>query len=67
VLIETAEGLIIIDFKTDRLTAGVIAAKAAHYSPQMNLYAKAAAAIFPSRPIKKYLYFLSCGMAAKIA
>jgi ATP-dependent helicase/nuclease subunit A len=57
-LLETPDGLIVVDFKTDRIVAAQTHARATVYASQMNLYALAAGKVL-KRPIKaKYLYFL---------
>ena len=65
-LIRTPEGLIVIDFKTDHITAGQTKGRAQNYAGQMNLYCLAAKAIL-KQPVKaRYLYFLSPGAAVEI-
>ena len=58
-LLETPAGLIVIDFKTDRITAAQTISRAAVYAPQMNLYALAAQAVLKKTIKAKYLYFLT--------
>ncbi len=58
-LIRTPKGLVIIDFKTDRITAARVAERAALYRRQLELYGRAASAIIESECIKKWLYFLT--------
>jgi ATP-dependent helicase/nuclease subunit A len=58
-LIQTSDGLIVIDFKTDRITASKTQSRAAVYAPQMNLYALAAQAVLKKTVKAKYLYFLT--------
>jgi ATP-dependent helicase/nuclease subunit A len=58
-LLQTPTGLIVIDFKTDHITAAQTNARAATYAPQMNIYALAAKTVL-KKPIKaKYLYFFT--------
>ena len=53
---EEPEGLVILDFKTDRIH-GDLTGKAARYAPQLQAYAAALARIF-ARPVKEtWLYF----------
>ena len=56
------EGLVILDFKTDRIH-GDLDAKAARYAPQLAAYAAALSRIF-ERPVKEtLLYFFDCDAA----
>ena len=56
------EGLVILDFKTDRIH-GDLDAKAARYAPQLATYAAALSSIF-ERPVKEtLLYFFDCDAA----
>ena len=56
------EGLVILDFKTDRIH-GDLDAKAARYAPQLAAYAAALSRIF-QRPVKEtLLYFFDCDAA----
>jgi len=65
-LIETADGLVVIDFKTDRVSPGQIEERAKLYAKQVRLYAQAAEKIL-KRPVRaKYLYFLSADKAAEV-
>jgi ATP-dependent helicase/nuclease subunit A len=65
-LIEEADGLLLIDFKTDAIPLEAVAQRAALYLPQVRLYAKAVDVIFPA-PLKEiYLYFLAPGRAEPI-
>ena len=59
------DGLVIVDFKTDRLYDGP-ERKAADYAPQIGAYAAALSRIFQT-PVKAcYLYFFDCGAAVKV-
>ncbi len=58
-LVRTPNGLVIIDFKTDRVTAGQVAERAGLYRTQLALYARAASAVLKSECIAKWLYFLT--------
>jgi len=58
-LIQTPQGLIVIDFKTDNITAGQVTQRAELYRAQLNLYAKAASAILKTPTAGKSLYFLA--------
>ncbi len=58
-LIATPEGLVVIDFKTDKVTEENAAERAENYRRQLELYGRAASAILKSKVIHKYLYFLN--------
>jgi ATP-dependent helicase/nuclease subunit A len=57
-LVKTPQGLLIIDFKTDRITAGKVAQRAELYRKQLELYGRAASAILKAKLLAKWLYFL---------
>jgi len=58
-LVRTPKGLVVIDFKTDRITAAQVAERAELYRRQLELYSRAASAILESECIAKWLYFLT--------
>jgi ATP-dependent helicase/nuclease subunit A len=58
-LVKTTEGLIIIDFKTDRITANEVSQRAELYRKQLDLYGRAASAILKAKLLAKWLYFLT--------
>lgn len=57
-LVKTPEGLVIIDFKTDDVPAYGATKRAELYRGQLDLYARAAAAITGGNILSKWLYFL---------
>jgi ATP-dependent helicase/nuclease subunit A len=65
-LVQTAEGLLVIDFKTDHISAEQAAERAGEYRRQLELYGKAVQAVFKVGAIDKWLYFLSPGCAIQI-
>jgi len=78
-LIQTPQGLVVIDFKTDDISAGEAPRRAELYRPQLTLYARAASAILKSELVRqahhpeqsrgtiaKWLYFLTPGCAINI-
>jgi ATP-dependent helicase/nuclease subunit A len=65
-LIQTPQGLVIIDFKTDKVTAGEVRERAELYRRQLELYSRAASAILKEKLISKWLYFLTPACAIKI-
>ncbi|MBN1795649.1 MAG: helicase-exonuclease AddAB subunit AddA [Sedimentisphaerales bacterium] len=66
-LIETPAGIVIIDFKTDRVSAKETAERAQRYATQLNLYAQAANAILNKPICAKWLYFLAPGRKVRIS
>jgi ATP-dependent helicase/nuclease subunit A len=65
-LIETADGLVVVDFKTDRVSAGQIEQRAKLYAGQVRFYARAAQVILKKPVLGKWLYFLSAGRAVDV-
>jgi ATP-dependent helicase/nuclease subunit A len=57
-IIPTRDGLVIVDFKTDKISESDIAERAARYTTQLALYAEAAAKILNTPVIDTCLYFL---------
>ncbi|MHC4553327.1 MAG: 3'-5' exonuclease, partial [Planctomycetota bacterium] len=65
-IIPTEEGLVIVDFKTDRVTEETVQQRADRYTEQLRTYAKAAGAIL-NRPVAAaWLYFLNPQKAIEI-
>jgi ATP-dependent helicase/nuclease subunit A len=58
-LIRTPQGLVIIDFKTDNITAKQVPQRAELYRRQLELYARAASGILKEKLLAKWLYFLT--------
>jgi ATP-dependent helicase/nuclease subunit A len=58
-LVRTAQGLVVIDFKTDKITAAQAEVRAGLYRRQLELYSRAACAILKDRPAGSWLYFLT--------
>jgi ATP-dependent helicase/nuclease subunit A len=54
---ETAEGLVIVDFKTDRVSGEKVSRRAEEYRAQVEAYSTALAAIFEKKVCRKVLYF----------
>jgi len=65
-LVKRPDGLQVIDFKTDRITAEEVSERAELYRRQLELYSRAASAILKSKIIAKWLYFLTPGCAIEI-
>ncbi len=66
VLVRTPAGLVVIDFKTDRITAAQVADRSQFYRKQLSLYGRAAAAILELQPVTKWLYFLTPQCAREV-
>jgi ATP-dependent helicase/nuclease subunit A len=65
-LIRTAQGLVVIDFKTDKITAKQAEERAGLYRRQLELYSRAACAIFKDKPAGQWLYFLTPRIFVKV-
>jgi ATP-dependent helicase/nuclease subunit A len=65
-LIRSSQGLVVIDFKTDNVTAIQVHERAQLYHQQLELYGKAASAIFNDRVVAEWLYFLTPCRAIKL-
>jgi ATP-dependent helicase/nuclease subunit A len=65
-LVRTAEGLLVIDFKSDRVAGQEVDARAELYRDQLQTYAGAAAQILASPVREKWLYFLTPRQAIQI-
>ncbi len=65
-LVQTPEGLLVIDFKTDRVSADEADKRAEVYRGQLELYAKAAAAIRGTPVLERWLYFLTPRRAVQV-
>ena len=60
------DGIILVDFKTDRVTEATLDLKVQRYNPQVNAYAGALARIY-EKPVKeKYLYFFHLNRAVNV-
>ena len=57
-LVQTSEGLLVIDFKSDRVTGAEVDERANTYRRQLDLYARAASEILRCPVRGKWLYFL---------
>ncbi len=65
-LVETPEGLWVIDFKTDDITADQTKERSRLYYQQLRLYGMAAERILKSRLRGRWLYFLTCGCGIEV-
>ena len=60
---KTEEGLVIVDFKTDRIRPGEEAERAKVYRPQLEAYAHALERVLEKKVCRKVLYFFATGTA----
>ncbi len=58
-LVQTPDGLVVIDFKSDRVAGEQIASRAEAYRGQLDLYGRAASDILQCPVRQKWLYFLT--------
>ena len=65
-LVKTPEGLVVIDFKTDDVSAESALKRAAIYRQQLDLYAQAASIILNQKTGSKWLYFLRPGCEVEV-
>ncbi len=66
ILVRTPQGLLVIDFKTDNITAEQVPDRTRLYHRQLELYGRAAEAIMKTKVTCKWLYFLTPGCAIEI-
>ncbi len=65
-LVKTEDGLVIIDFKTDRIDCLRARQKSKLYAPQLKWYCKAAGEILSVENVAGWLYFLTPAVAVKV-
>jgi ATP-dependent helicase/nuclease subunit A len=65
-LVQTPDGLFVIDFKTDRVSGSGVAKRAESYRGQLDLYAKAAASIRGHKVLERWLYFFAPRQAVQV-
>ena len=62
----TPQGLVVVDFKTDAVTPGTIAGKAAYYRPQLAAYSAALERIMDRPVVRRVLWFFRAGQAVEV-
>ena len=62
-LIDTPEGFVILDFKTDRVTEKGMQMRAEQYRPQLAAYALAVEEVFDRPTVRQMLYFFQTGQS----
>jgi ATP-dependent helicase/nuclease subunit A len=60
------DGIIVLDFKTDRVTEEDLELRVAHYRPQVEAYAQALSRIFEKEVKESYLYFFQLNRFVKL-
>ncbi len=65
-IVPTEQGLVMIDFKTDRVSESDVAARSERYAAQLGYYAMAAGAILRQPVTSAWLYYLTPGRAFEI-
>ncbi len=65
-LVSTALGLVVIDFKTDKIAVGQAEERAGLYRRQLELYSRAACAILKDKPAGRWLYFLTPRVSVEV-
>jgi len=65
-LVRTPDGLLVIDFKSDRVSGQEIEQRVAAYRGQLDLYAQAAARILNTPVRQQWLYFLAPRQAVQL-
>ena len=64
---ETAEGLTVVDFKTDHVwTEAEVVQRAEHYRPQLEAYSRALERVLEKPVIRRTLYFLEPGKTVEL-
>ena len=56
----------VIDFKTDRVTADTVHARAEEYRPQLEVYTRALAAVEGNVPIRRVVWFFAVGQGVEL-
>lgn len=60
------DGIIVLDFKTDRVTDENLDLRVSHYRPQVEAYAQALSRIYEMPVKEKYLYFFQLNRFVKL-
>ena len=64
---ETADGLTVVDFKTDRVFSALeVRQRAEHYRPQLEAYSRALERVLEKKVVCRALYFLAAGETMEI-
>ncbi len=63
---ETAEGITVVDFKTDRVTEQSVQRRAEEYRPQLTAYSRALEAVTGKRVARRVLWFFALDRAVEL-
>ena len=63
---ETAEGIVVVDFKTDSVYGDALLQRAEDYRPQLGAYAEALAEMTGKPVCRRVLWFFSQGKAVEV-
>ena len=63
---ETAEGITVVDFKTDYVTEELLAEKVEMYRPQITAYSAALERIMEKPVTRRVLYFFRTGQTVEV-
>ena len=63
---ETAEGVTVVDFKTDRVFGAALEERAERYRPQLEAYSRALERVLEKRVCRRVLYFLEAGRTVEL-
>ncbi len=66
-IVFTDDGLWVLDYKTDAVSAGQEAERAQEYLPQLTAYSEALSKIYNKPVVKKILYFFTTGTAFELS
>lgn len=61
-----AEGIVVVDYKTDNVDGVEAMERAREYEPQVALYMQALRGAYPGVPVRGYLSFLRCGLEVEV-
>ena len=63
---ETAAGVTVVDFKTDRVGEAGLAQRAEHYRPQLEAYSRALGEILGRPVVRRVLWFFALDRAVEV-
>jgi len=66
ILVRMPKGLLVIDLKTDNISAGEAAERAEFYRRQLDFYGRAAEKILGEKTVGRWVYFIKPGCAAEV-
>ena len=63
---ELPEGILLVDYKTDRVTPETMEARAEEYKPQLRAYAWALERITGKKVLRRMIWFFAAGQAVEV-